>query len=314
MSTAVMPNGMKNATNVCFANSVLQAMFSCDTFIVGLKKARNEFSKLLLHFYSELIKTPGHAISADPVYEYIKQHDTCGYITWGLQNDVTDFLHLLIECLKTNAVKTIDSRFTTNTPDAIKENWLKEVGPSYCEITNMFLGHQLSKIECDACTYNNSVPETFRIINLIAPARTSDGTCDLFALFKATFQSETIAGAKCSTCKRSGSKKKRCAMYKSPKILIICVQRFFNATSRSNVRINVDDDDVYVLGDKDYALKAIIMHRGRTPHSGHYTVLCERDDKWYLCDDEIVTVVDDIMKHSDRTGYLYVYEQVPEEI
>lgn len=57
----------------------------------------------------------------------------------------------------------------------------------------------------------------------------------------------------------------------------------------------------------NYNLKAVICHKGSSPHTGHYVVFIKQDDKWVLFNDEKVVECMDI-SDIDKTGYVYIFE------
>jgi len=51
----------------------------------------------------------------------------------------------------------------------------------------------------------------------------------------------------------------------------------------------------------------VIVHLGKSVHSGHYVAYIKKDGAWTLFNDEKVTIPE---KALIGKGYLYVYEQV----
>lgn len=72
---------------------------------------------------------------------------------------------------------------------------------------------------------------------------------------------------------------------------------------------NQGKQEVIVEGNDSplYKLKAVIVHLGKSVHSGHYVVYIKKEDGWALFNDEKVTVPE---KAFLGKGYLYVYERV----
>ncbi len=56
-----------------------------------------------------------------------------------------------------------------------------------------------------------------------------------------------------------------------------------------------------------FALKAVIVHLGKSVHSGHYVSYVKKDGVWALFNDEKVTVP---QKPLLGKGYLYIYEKL----
>lgn len=55
----------------------------------------------------------------------------------------------------------------------------------------------------------------------------------------------------------------------------------------------------------DYELKAVIIHLGRSVHSGHYVAYVKTEKGWVLFNDEKVTTASNPVLGK---GYIYLYE------
>jgi ubiquitin carboxyl-terminal hydrolase 5/13 len=54
-----------------------------------------------------------------------------------------------------------------------------------------------------------------------------------------------------------------------------------------------------------YALKAVIVHLGKSVHHGHYVVYIKKAGKWVLFNDDRVTIPEEPVLGK---GYIYLYE------
>ena len=66
--------------------------------------------------------------------------------------------------------------------------------------------------------------------------------------------------------------------------------------------------------DGRYDAKAVICHKGSSPHTGHYVVyirkLINNESKWVLFNDEKVVACDDAsISDIKETGYIYIFEK-----
>ena len=60
-----------------------------------------------------------------------------------------------------------------------------------------------------------------------------------------------------------------------------------------------------VEGPTKYQLKAVIIHLGKSVHSGHYVAYVRRGGDWVLFNDEKVTLSPNPVLGK---GYIYIYE------
>lgn len=59
-----------------------------------------------------------------------------------------------------------------------------------------------------------------------------------------------------------------------------------------------------------YNLKAVVCHKGTSPHTGHYVVFIKKEGKWVLFNDEKVVVCDTNLFDMRNNGYIYFFEKV----
>lgn len=59
----------------------------------------------------------------------------------------------------------------------------------------------------------------------------------------------------------------------------------------------------------DYDLKAVVCHKGTSPHTGHYVVFVKNEGKWVLFNDEKVVLCDDNLSDIRNNGYIYFFTQ-----
>jgi len=86
-----------------------------------------------------------------------------------------------------------------------------------------------------------------------------------------------------------------------PAVLVLHVKRYIHHGPGGAVRIANPVSAPLVLDLPEqqarYNLRAAIFHRGKDAHSGHYTSVVRRADRWWLCDDKTVTAAE---LHADR--------------
>jgi len=71
-----------------------------------------------------------------------------------------------------------------------------------------------------------------------------------------------------------------------------------------------------------YSLFGFIIHKGKHLHKGHYISIVKRDEKWYLCNDNIITELNAAFSgeyiffdkididETNRNGYLFFYRKI----
>lgn len=65
--------------------------------------------------------------------------------------------------------------------------------------------------------------------------------------------------------------------------------------------------------DAIYKVKAVICHKGTSPHTGHYVVFIRKEvngkEQWVLFNDEKVVACDDNIEDIENNGYIYLFEK-----
>lgn len=60
-----------------------------------------------------------------------------------------------------------------------------------------------------------------------------------------------------------------------------------------------------------YELKAVICHKGNSPHTGHYVVFIKHEGGWVLFNDEkVVKCQQTSLKDMVNCGYVYFFAKV----
>lgn len=62
-------------------------------------------------------------------------------------------------------------------------------------------------------------------------------------------------------------------------------------------------------GSSRYSLKAVVCHKGTSPHTGHYVVFIKIGGQWVLFNDEKVVQCDNNLEDMRKNGYIYFFSQ-----
>lgn len=94
----------------------------------------------------------------------------------------------------------------------------------------------------------------------------------------------------CSACKSIGVTLMKKSFASIPSVFIVILQRKFSWNSDDMSIINICPD--ITLNSIDYQLKSSTNHTGDFK-SGHYSAVCNFGDKYYNCDESMVTLLSD---------------------
>ena len=121
---------------------------------------------------------------------------------------------------------------------------------------------------------------------------------------------------KCDKCQKPQNANKHLAIYKSPNILIIGLNRF-NNSKKNNIFINFPRNDFdiskYVIENDEprsslYDLIGVIHHSGSLDF-GHYISYCKhQNNKWFFHNDNVVQEVNR-QKIISNTAYILFYQR-----
>lgn len=221
------------------------------------------------------------------VHQIAKKKGRELFTGWG-QNDMTEFLLFMVECMHNSISRSIDVVIRGNPIHKKDENaircyeMLKTVyGKEYSEIMDMFYGIYMSDIiSMDNTRVYSSKPEHFFMLDLPIPSHSTPTT--LMDCFQAFVESEYMMGENAwfneSTGRREDVQKK-ITFWNFPKILVIVLKRFSpDGTRKINTLVDFPlhtlDLSHYVNGyypeQYVYRLYGVCNHIGSVM-GGHYT-------------------------------------------
>jgi len=191
------------------------------------------------------------------------------------QQDVHEALLVLLDALDV----------ATRLPDA----------PTVSRVDELCQGMLAADIVCGACGATSRSTEPFVVLSLDA---TEAGVPGSLARYLAPEQLSSDNAFQCDSCSRTVDAVRHVRLHRLPCTLMVHLKRFsFNADgSASKVRScspaphhwRVADD----AGLHEYRLAAVVVHAGRSLHSGHYVTYAAVDGvNWVRFDDTEATLV-----------------------
>lgn len=194
-------------------------------------------------------------------------------------------------------------------------------------IHRLFEGILTNETRCLTCESVTSRDECFLDLSLDIERNTSVTAC-----LRQFSTSEMLCARNkffCDTCSGLQEAEKRMKIKKLPNVLALhlkrfkyeeSVQRFVKLAYRvvfpMQLRLFNTSDDAEDP-DKLYELYGIIVHIGVGPHHGHYVAIIKVDKRWFVFDDETISVIDesDISRYFGDTpgagsAYVLFYQAV----
>lgn len=284
-----VPKGLHNLGNTCYMNSVLQSLFSIDSFRRFIMQAGH--NKLLTAELSDLFKSMKN--SSGSVSPMNFKHTFSGHqsrFSGPNQHDAQEFLRYLINGIheEFNKVPTRPRRSTPmRAPRSAEEAWLQ-----YREIVDdsplvdIVVGQLCSTITCSVCENKSHCWDPFWDLSL--PLVRGRHTCKLSEVVQDFVAEETLDSDErpiCSACKRATRSTKQIRVCRMPKLMILHLKKFSNdgyKLTSPDVRI----DQTLTFNGTTYSLTACISHHGHSALSGHYTSHCEYSSRWFHFNDD----------------------------
>lgn len=289
-------SSLKNLGNTCFLNSCIQVL--CHTTELTellFKKIDNEITndnnnKILINEYKDLIKlmwsqngivSPNRFVH---IIQIIAKNKNKNLFTGFIQNDVTEFLQFLIDCL--------------------------DVDNNVIDDELLFNGKLTSKILNSDKEIISSQNEPFFILNMSIPNNNNPTLNDCIDYF---IDYEELDGFNDKT-KKNEKIIKKYDFNIIPKILVITLKRF-NHVDKNNILVLFDE--FIEINGKDnkkqkYELYGVCNHYGNILF-GHYTVFIKHmSGKWIHFNDEQMEKIDDFSKIITPNAYCLFFRKINE--
>jgi len=327
--------GLKNIGNTCFLNSCLQALShtpELNKLLDNKKKLHNNGDGIILDEWNELrqlIWTNNGVISPNKFVRSIqnvaKEKSRHLFTGWS-QNDISEFLLFIIECLHNSISRSVDVNINGKNEHSVDAlavkcyTHLKGIyAKEYSEINELFYGMQVTELlSIDKSIKHSTNVEQYFIIDLPLPDKQNIDIYDCFDLYTID---EKMEGDNAWFNDKTNTKEdiiKRIRFWNLPNILVITFSRFsFNGKTKrnDNILFPLDDLDLskYVCGYKPssykYELYAVCNHSGNV-YMGHYTAFIKNyTDNWFLFNDENVKKVDNQQSIITPMAYCLFYRK-----
>jgi len=217
---------------------------------------------------------------------------------WG-QNDMTEFLLFMVDCMHNSISRSIDVLIRGEPMHKKDENAIKcyemlktVYGKEYSEVMDMFYGIYMSEIiSMDNSKVCSSKPEHFFMLDLPIPSR-SPSVITLVDCLNAFVASENMMGENAWFNETTGQREdvqKKITFWNFPKILVIVLKRFSpDGTHKINSMV---DFPLHTFNLSDYAsgynpeqyvysLYGVCNHIGSVM-GGHYTAFVRNvNNEW----------------------------------
>jgi len=325
-SPSPLPCGLTNLGNTCFLNSCVQLLnYTRELKDVPHDKVSDNPSTSLDHdvfrewreLRDMMLDVRGKMPSpvATPV-KFVKMiHDIArikgrDLFTGWAQNDLTEFLLFMIECIHTSRKRStqmnIRGSSESTTDDLalqcysmLKDNYARG---EFSELSTIFHGVYVSRLFTpDGNTLHSNKPESFCLLDLPIPTLNNSNTSSIITIldcFDEFVADELLSGWFNEKENRKEPVRKNITFWSFPNVLIVTLKRFSPDGVRKNevlvdFPLDILDLSKYVVGYRaktyKYKLFGVANHIGSIM-GGHYTsfVMAE-DDKWYCFNDSAVS-------------------------
>lgn len=320
--------GLANIGNTCYLNSCMQLLshtYELSDFLDNNKRQLNNNinSKIYIE-WNNLRKMMWSENCTIAPYGFVKaiqevaNNKEYSIFTGFDQNDVSEFLLFIIDCLHESLKREVDMKINgtiknnkdilaSKCYDMMKNMYKKE----YSEIINIFYGISVTQIkDYISDEVLSASPEPFSILSLSIPTKKE---CTIFNCLDYYTQNELLTEENQWFNESTNEKQdanKNLTFWSLPNILIIELKRYTNGNTKLNNLVTTPLIDIdfskYVSGYNSenciYDLFGTGNHSGNT-YGGHYTAnIKNANGNWYKFND---TFVNPISENSVINGHTY---------
>ena len=117
----------------------------------------------------------------------------------------------------------------------------------------------------------------------------------------------------CLKCNKKVSYKKIYTCIQEPNILFCPIKQYIKLKNGKTARIKTNiilNNKISLTTQIQYELIGVIIHEGRLDYGGHYYNISKYDNKWYVCNDQMVSICENIHKYiKDKFVYCVIYKK-----
>jgi len=311
--------GLANVGNSCYINSCMQLLshtYELNELLTNLDKNKindNIDATVLIEWNNlrEMIWNENCTIAPwgfiKTIQSVAKKKGIELFMGYS-QNDVTEFLLFIIECLHTSLKRDVDMSIKGNAINnldllakdcyTMMENMYKN---EYSELLNIFYGISITQIksfETDEVLSRKCEP--FSILTLSLPE--NNKTTSIFECLDNYSKNEELKDDNAWFNEKTNEKEdvnKNIIFWNLPNVLIIELKRFDNSNKKIRSLVNTELEDVdfskYVSGynanEYIYDLFGVANHMGNV-FGGHYTANIKNlNGKWYNFNDTNISII-----------------------
>ena len=330
--------GLINIGNTCYMNSALQCLVHIpqirNYFLIGRNRDNlnielpeaelcKEFEILIYNMCQN--KNTQDINPIDFVRRFImvcreKNRDFSGF----QQNDMGDFLNILLEFLHNSVYNTVDIRIngeiiTIGDKYAYDAaiSWRNYFKKSHSHIIDILYSQIMSSTMCPKCRNKCINYEPLLTIDLSIPSNiclTNIKLYDLLDSYTAYETLDTDNQWKCDKCNIRVNCVKKIHFWRLSPVLIIIIKKY-NLISK--IKKNIDYPFIlnmrnycadYFGDNLKYKLIGVCVHQGEL-NGGHYWSMCKKYDNWYKYNDNNVSLIKDINDVKNGDAYALIYRR-----
>ena len=305
-------SSLESEKNLCFVNASLQLMYclpEVKKFFINqeYKINQDESADLVIcDEMSSIFKSGGNYASAACLRHLVGQRSGNLEISSGRQQDVTDFLRLLLQQIELELAE-LDG------PQALFTNkfWGRE------HIVKKFANSSDGK--CSSCfKLPRQESEDFNIMKL--DVINTNNTLSLNSMIENSFSEGTeVFKMKCSECcphltkcPLTGNCRLKNAidqklLFRSPEFLFIQLLRFEQFNTHKTNTIVVPEDILTLPNGETYKFKGSADHLGDLIKNGHYVANVKSGEDWIRCNDDELSIAYEAITSSN---YVFLYSKI----
>ncbi|TRY53117.1 Ubiquitin carboxyl-terminal hydrolase [Cryptosporidium tyzzeri] len=328
------PIGIKNFGNTCYMNAGLQFISAMGIFTEenfgGMKLNKSSSEDVCRSLISILIQLgkPSKITDAISPYQLFKQLRQQNSDLFNQhQQDAHEFIMYILEIIHDGTIKPCNAPKLSN-EDLEKLSkkstrpgnvfWNNHMMRNNSILNNTICGQFRSRITCENCGNNSDTYDPFWDITLALPEVSDDyekisiGSC-----FRKFFEQQNLfhendePNYNCSHCKSVVNATRCINISQFPNVLLVTLKRFNNNGEKCNGIVSFKTAGIILKSLTEighFKLVAVLQHNGSTLFQGHYIsyVFKKEFNGWFKFDDDIVTLVDDILEE-DIQAYCLLY-------